>query len=389
MSITAPKGFVAAGGSAGIKASGVPDVAIVATADGRAVPTAGVFTSNLAAAAPVQVSRAHLQSTGGKAAGVILTSGNANAATGVSGREAALALCGALAEGVGASTEEILICQTGLIGIPFPTTVAVPLVPGIVSSRAGDREASVAAARAIMTTDTVPKEVLIHGAGFTVGGMAKGAAMLAPNMATMLALCTTDAAVDTAMLQTALQAAVNTSFNVMSVDGCTSTNDTVLVMASGLGATPTLDALTAALSEACLSLSQQMVDDAEGATKVSHVRVIGAESDAAAHQAARKVADSMLVQCSLNGEDPYWGRIVSELGSAGVSFEIDQVTVAYGGTLVCVGGVAVSHDEGAVAAHMGGRHIEIVCDLGLGGGSGAVLGTDLGYGYIDENRTTS
>jgi len=389
MSVTAAKGFVAAGGSAGIKASGVPDVAIVATTDGRAVPTAGVFTSNLAAAAPVQVSRAHLQSTGGKAAGVILTSGNANAATGVPGREAALALCGALADGIGVTTEEILICQTGLIGIPFPTTVAVPNVPGIVSGRAGDRDAAAAAARAIMTTDTVPKEVLVQGAGFTVGGMAKGAAMLAPNMATMLALCTTDAAVDAATLRLALRAAVDASFNVMSVDGCTSTNDTVLVMASGAGATPTLDALTAALSEACLSLSEQMVNDAEGATKVSHVRVIGAESDGAAHQAARKVADSQLVQCSLNGEDPYWGRVVSELGSAGVAFDIDKVTVAYGGTLVCVGGVAATHDEAAVKAHMKGRHIELVCDLGLGGGSGAVLSTDLGYGYIDENRTTS
>ena len=132
-----------------------------------------------------------------------------------------------------------------------------------------------------------------------------------------------------------------------------------------------------------------MVDDAEGATKVSHVRVTGAESDAAAHVAARKVADSMLVQCSLNGEDPYWGRVVSELGSAGVAFDIDRVSVAYGGVVVCAGGVAVAHDAAAVAAHMAGRHVEITCDLGLGSGSAAVLGTDLGYGYIDENRTTS
>jgi glutamate N-acetyltransferase/amino-acid N-acetyltransferase len=144
-----------------------------------------------------------------------------------------------------------------------------------------------------------------------------------------------------------------------------------------------------ALGEACFSLAEQMVDDAEGATKVSHVRVVGAESDTAAHAAARQVADSMLVQCSLNGEDPYWGRVVSELGSAGVAFDIDRVSVAYGGVVVCAAGVAVGHDAAAVAAHMGGRHIEIVCDLGLGHGSAAVLGTDLGYGYIDENRTTS
>jgi glutamate N-acetyltransferase / amino-acid N-acetyltransferase len=175
----------------------------------------------------------------------------------------------------------------------------------------------------------------------------------------------------------------------MTVDGCTSTNDTVLVLASGRGATPSPADLTAALTAVCTALAEQMVDDAEGATKVSHVRVTGAESDAAAHAAARKVADSMLVQCSLNGEDPYWGRVVSELGSAGVGFDLDSVSVAYGGVVVCAGGVAAAHDGAAVAAHLAGRHIELTCDLGLGHGSAAVLGTDLGYGYIDENRTTS
>jgi glutamate N-acetyltransferase/amino-acid N-acetyltransferase len=240
-----------------------------------------------------------------------------------------------------------------------------------------------------MTTDTVPKTALARGGGFTVGAMAKGAAMLAPNMATMLALCTTDADVEPDVLRTALRAAVDVSFNVMTVDGCTSTNDTVLVLASGRAAAPSLASLTAALSEVCMSLSAQMVDDAEGATKVSHILVAGAASDAAAHIAARRVADSMLVQCSLNGEDPYWGRVVSELGSAGVAFDIDRVSVAYGGVVVCAGGVEVAHDAGVVKAHMAGRRIEIQCDLGLGSGTAAVLGTDLGYGYIDENRTTS
>jgi glutamate N-acetyltransferase/amino-acid N-acetyltransferase len=175
----------------------------------------------------------------------------------------------------------------------------------------------------------------------------------------------------------------------MTVDGCTSTNDTVLVLASGLGTAPDAAALTAALTEACQSLTEQMVADAEGATKVAHIKVVGAESDTAAHTAARKVADSLLVQCSLNGEDPYWGRVVSELGSAGVAFDMEKVSVAYGGIVVCDGGVAVEHDSAAVAAHMAGRHIELTSDLGLGTGQGVVLGTDLGYGYIDENRTTS
>jgi glutamate N-acetyltransferase / amino-acid N-acetyltransferase len=389
VSVTGPEGFSAAGGSAGIKAGGVPDVAIVVTEDGGAVPAAGVFTSNLAAAAPVLVSRAHLLATGGHAAGVILTSGNANAATGEPGRDAAFRLCDAVAKGIEADSSEILVCQTGLIGIPFPITAAEPHLAGIVAARRTDAESGAAAARAIMTTDTKPKTALVRAEGFTVGAMAKGAAMLAPNMATMLALCTTDAAVNPARLQAALRAAVEVSFNVMTVDGCTSTNDTVLVLASGRAASPSLTSLTAALAEACTSLAEQMVDDAEGATKVSHVRVTGAETNAAAHVAARKVADSMLVQCSLNGEDPYWGRVVSELGSAGVAFDIDKVSVAYGGVVVCAGGVAAAHDAAALTAHMSGRHIELACDLGLGKGSAAVLGTDLGYGYIDENRTTS
>jgi glutamate N-acetyltransferase / amino-acid N-acetyltransferase len=389
MSVTAPEGFVAAGGSAGIKAAGAPDVAVVTTDDGQAVPAAGVFTSNLAAAAPVQISRVHLEATGGQAAGVILTSGNANAATGEQGRDDASRLCDAVAEGIDAQRNEILVCQTGLIGIPFPMEAVAPQLAGIVGARRGNAESAAAAARAIMTTDTVPKTALVHGAGFTVGAMAKGAAMLAPNMATMLALCTTDAIVAPELLRTALRAAVDASFNVMTVDGCTSTNDTVLVLASGRSAQPSLASLTAALSEVCLSLSEQMADDSEGTTKVVHIRVVGAESDGAAHVAARKVADSMLVQCSLNGEDPYWGRVVSELGSAGVGFDIDKVSVAYGETVVCAGGVAATHDAAGVKAHLAGRHIELTCDLGLGSGSAAVLGTDLGYGYIDENRTTS
>jgi glutamate N-acetyltransferase/amino-acid N-acetyltransferase len=389
VSVTAAQGFVAAGGAAGIKAGGAADVAIVVTEDGRPVSAAGVFTANLAAAAPVQVSRANLAATGGQAAGVILTSGNANAATGEAGRVTAQRLCAEVAHGVGATREQILVCQTGLIGIPFPVDLVVPEIANIVSARNGEPAAADAAARAIMTTDTVPKQAVVHGDGFVVGGMAKGAAMLAPNMATMLAVCTTDAGVDAATLQKALSEAVDHSFNAISVDGCTSTNDTVLVLASGRAAAPPAGALAAALTEVCDSLARQMVADAEGATKIAHVCVRGAESDGAAHRAARKVAESMLVQCSLFGADPYWGRIVSELGSAGTPFDIDRVSVAYGGVVVCAGGVAAAHDADAVSAHMAGRHIQIDCDLGLGSGQAVVLGTDLSYGYIDENRTTS
>ena len=394
MSVTAAEGFVAAGGSVGIKAGGAADLAVVATDDGRPVPAAGVFTANLATAAPVQVSRAHLAATGGTAAGVVLTSGNANAATGQPGLEAARRLCQLVGDGVGAPADQVLVCQTGLIGIPFPLAQVQPRVAAVVATRATGEAAGVAAAEAIMTTDTVRKEAVatggtLDGGRFTVGGMAKGAAMLAPNMATMLAVLTTDAAADPAVLGDLLRAAMPGSFNAMTVDGCTSTNDTVLLLASGRAGAVDAEALGAAVTDVCASLAAQMVADAEGATKVAHVKVSGATSDADAHQAARKVADSLLVKCSLNGADPYWGRVVSELGSAGVAFDPDRVAVAYGGVAVCVGGVAAAHDGAAVDAHMAGRHVMIDCDLGLGDGTAVVLTTDLGYGYIDENRTTS
>jgi glutamate N-acetyltransferase/amino-acid N-acetyltransferase len=208
-------------------------------------------------------------------------------------------------------------------------------------------------------------------------------------MATMLALLTTDARVEAPALKAALTAAVGPSFNSLTVDGCTSTNDTVLVLASGLAGPAGPGALESALAEACASLAEQMAADAEGATKVVRIRLTGAASDGEAHRAARRVADSLLVKCSLNGEDPYWGRVVSELATAGVGFDPDLVSIAYGGVTVCRSGVAAEHDGAAVGSHLSGRHIDLHCDLGLGEGSGAVLTTDLGPGYIDENRTTS
>ncbi len=389
MSITAPQGFTASGVACGIKASGALDLSLVAVDDAVAVPAAGVFTSNRGAAAPVQVSRAHLAATGGRAAAVVLSSGNANAATGAEGKAHAERMCALVGHGMGVSTDVVLVCQTGLIGIPLPMAVVESGIPDLLAGRGADGDAAQRAARAIMTTDTTCKEVTVHGPGFMVGGMAKGAAMLAPNMATMLAVLTTDALCEPAVLAEALAQAVGSSFNAMTVDGCTSTNDTVLVLASGRAAPASGAVLAAELTEACGTLAQMMVGDAEGATKVSHVVVTGAASADEAHRAARRVADSLLVKCSLNGEDPYWGRVVSEIGSVAEHFDIDKVEVSYGGVVVCRQGVAVAHDAAAVADHMAGRSIEIRCDLGVGASSSAVLGTDLGYGYIDENRTTS
>ena len=387
MSVTGPAGFRAGGMAIGIKPGGVPDLAMVATEDGRPVAAAGVFTSNLAAAAPVQVSRSHLSSTGGRAAAVVINSGNANAATGEQGRQDALLMARLTAAGVGCEPEEVLVCSTGLIGFYLPTATleaGIPKLTGDLHSDGGEL-----AARAMMTTDTRMKTTLVAGNGFQVGGIAKGAAMLAPNMATMLAVVTTDADVAADQLQSALRIAVARSFNEMTLDGATSTNDTVLALASGrAGAVDSADILVAQ-TEASESLSTQMAADAEGGTRVAVIRVTGARSDDEAAVGARKVAESQLVQCSLHGGDPYWGRIVSELGSAGIGFEIDKVSVAYGGIVVCRGGVAAEHVASAVNAHLQGLNVEVTADLGLGQGSGRIVTRDLSAAYIAENERTS
>jgi glutamate N-acetyltransferase/amino-acid N-acetyltransferase len=388
MSVTAAAGFVAAGIHCGVKADPAAlDLSLVATDDSVAVPAAAVFTVNLAPAAPVEVSRAHLSATGGRASAVLLNSGNANAATGPAGREHAERTTALVAAGLGCSPEDVLVCSTGLIGIPLPVDRVAAGVPPLVAARTVD--GGDLAARAILTTDTVAKQVVVARTGFTIGGMAKGAAMLAPDMATMLAVLTTDAAVGPADLRAALAVAVDQSFNALTVDGACSTNDTVIVLASGRGDQPRGTLFRDALAEACAGLAAQMAGDAEGATKVVTVRVTGAATPEDARRAARKVAESQLVKCSWYGGDPYWGRIVSELGSAGVAFDADLVSVAYGGVVVCAGGVAAAHDAAAVAAHMGGTDLEIVADLGVGGAEAAVLTNDLTPGYIDENMRTS
>ena len=392
MSVTGPAGFLAAGAACGIKDSGAPDIAVVCSETHQPVPAAAVFTSNKAKAAPVLVSRRHLNETGGMAAAVVVSSGNANAQTGKPGVAAAERMCELAADGIGCEPAAVLVCQTGLIGVRFPVDRVESLesgIPNLVRQLAPGPEAAEKAARAIMTTDTFCKQVLIDRPGFSVGGIAKGAAMLAPHMATMLAVLTTDARVDPAALRAALRVGVTESFNEMTVDGCCSTNDTVVVLSSGRAkAVPEAD-LRDALVEACAALAEMMVTDAEGATKVARILVKGAASDTDARRAARQVASSLLVKCSLNGADPYWGRVVSELGSAGVEFDPDSVSVAYGGVRVCAGGVAVPHDEAAVFRHLAGGSVEIECDLDLGAGSASVLTCDLGHGYIDENRATS
>lgn len=389
MSIVAPAGFTAGGVACGIKGSGRLDLSLVAVAGGASVAAAGVFTQNLVAAAPVVVSRRHLVATGGRAAAVVLSSGNANAATGERGEADAETMCALVARELGCPQEAVLVCSTGLIGLPLPMDAVAAGVPRVVAGRGGGPGHGIAAAEAIMTTDTHRKETVVCGDGFVVGGMAKGAAMLAPNMATMLAVLTTDAAVDPQDLDRVLRAGVADSFNAVTVDGCTSTNDTVLILASGRAGPPDGDGFAAAVAAACEDLATQMVGDAEGHTKVVRVCVTGAASDGEARQAARKVAESQLAKCSWFGGDPYWGRVASDLGTAGVKLDPAELTIAYGGTMVSRGCVGIGHDAAAVAEHMAGEHLELHCDLGVGNGQAGVLTNDLAPGYIDENKGTS
>ncbi len=395
MSVTAPAGFEAAGIACGIKDGSAPDLALVATTDRRPVTTAGVFTTNLATAAPVQISREHLRD--GRAAAVVLNSGNANAATGEQGRRDARRMCELTAAELGCETAGVLVCSTGLIGVQLPMDPIDAGIPKLAGSLGADVGAAGAAADAILTTDTVRKEtvVAVPGHDAVIGGMAKGAAMLAPAMATMLAVLTTDAAVEPRALGDALRHAVDDSFNALIVDGCTSTNDTVLVLANGIADppveahSPTFPGFVDALTAACTDLAAQMAADAEGATKRARVTVRGAGSTGDARLAARAVASSQLVQCSLNGGDPYWGRILSEVGASGAVFDPERVDLAYNGVVVCRDGIAADHDDAELARVMAGPEIDITCDLHQGAGHARVLCTDLSHAYIDENRRTS
>jgi len=388
VSVTWPRGFVAAGMASGIKPGGAADLALVA-AVGGAVPAAAMFTTNKACAAPVTLSRCHLAATRGRAAAVVLNSGCANAVTGHEGLVAAKKMAAAVAVPLGVATNEVLTCSTGLIGEALPIGAIEAAAPQLVARRGGGPEDATAAATAILTTDTHPKQVRCEVGALRVGGMAKGAGMIGPQMATMLAVLTTDAEVSPEVLRSVLHVAVDRSFNALIIDGCTSTNDTVIALASGEAGEVGAAELATTLGRACADLAEQLAEDAEGATRVAEVRVVGAADDEDARRAARAVAGSLLVKVSLFGADPYWGRIVSELGASGATLDVDRVRVAYGATTVVDHGVEVTHDRAAVASHLAGRHVEISCDLGLGDGRASVLTTDLGHRYIDENMRTS
>ncbi|MDT0494224.1 bifunctional glutamate N-acetyltransferase/amino-acid acetyltransferase ArgJ [Streptomyces sp. NPDC012600] len=383
MSVTAAQGFSAAGIAAGIKESGSPDLALVVNHGPRRA-AAGVFTSNRVKAAPVLWSEQVLK--GGEVTAVVLNSGGANACTGPKGFQDTHATAEKVAEVLeGHSAGEVAVASTGLIGIPLPMD---KLLPGIEQAAAALSEhGGEKAAIAIKTTDTVHKTAVAGGEGWTVGGMAKGAGMLAPGLATMLVVLTTDADVPAPQLDAALRDATRTTFDRVDSDGCMSTNDTVLLLASGAcGITPEQDAFAEAVRAVCDDLARQLIGDAEGSSKDIRIEVINAATEDDAVEVGRSIARNNLLKCAIHGEDPNWGRVLSAIGTTRAAFEPDQLNVAINDVWVCKNG-GVGEDRDLV--DMRYREVRITADLAAGTESAVIWANDLTAEYVHENSAYS
>ena len=390
MSVTAAQGFRAAGTAAGLKSTGKPDVALVVN-DGPLDVAAAVFTSNRVVAAPVTWSRQVVAD--GRASAVVLNSGGANACTGPEGFLDTHRTAEHTADALGISAGDTIVCSTGLIGVRLPMDKLLPGVDAAVTALSTDGGTD--AAHAIMTTDTVAKTAVVTvetaTGTWTVGGMAKGAGMLAPGLATMLSVITTDAAVDATTADAALRAATTATFDRVDSDGCMSTNDTVVLLASGAsGQTPTLDELAAAVTEVSASLSRQLVADAEGASHDIAVEVVGAHSEDAAVAVARAVTRSNLFKAAAFGNDPNWGRVLSAVGTVPesvASFDATTLDVSINGVQVCrAGGVGEDRDLVDLAAQ---REVRVLVDLHAGDATATVWTNDLTHDYVHENSAYS
>lgn len=383
--VTAPKGFRAASFTAGIKASGKPDMALVVN-DGPAKTAAAVFTRNRVQAAPVTVTRDHVAD--GAITAVLLNSGNANACNGKPGLDDCLESCDALATALGVPVTDIAVCSTGLIGDRLPMGAVLGGIGPLVKSLADGQDAATGAATAIMTTDLVAKEAVAHGEGFTVGAMGKGVGMISPSMATMLGVITTDADVTPEMAHAAIAQAAEMTFNRLDIDGSTSTNDTVLIMASGAsGVRPGQDEFDRAVLEVCDSIARQMQSDAEGVTKRVAITVRGTGGEEQALTAARIIGRDNLFKCAMFGSDPNWGRVLAAVGVAPVDMDPERITVSFNGHVVCrdTGGT-----PDARAVDLSGPDIEVDVDLGTGDEASATIRTtDLSHDYVHINSAYS
>jgi glutamate N-acetyltransferase/amino-acid N-acetyltransferase len=380
--VTAPAGFSAAGVAAGLKSSGAVDVALVVNT-GPIAAAAAVFTTNRIEAAPVTWSRQ--VTADGEVRAVVLNSGGANACTGAPGFQDTHATAEHLASLLGLGAGDVAVCSTGLIGDRLPMDKLLAGVDAAAAALA--THGGSLAAQAIMTTDSVSKQAAVTGGGFTVGGMAKGAGMLAPGLATMLVVVTTDAVADAATLDAVLRDATRVSFDRIDSDGCMSTNDTVLLLASGSsGTTPSMDALQAAVTEVCSSLARQLIGDAEGASHDIRIDIVNAASEADGLDAARSIARSNLFKCAVFGEDPNWGRVLSAIGTTQAAFEPQEVDVAINGVKVCIGG-AIGEDRTGV--DMKPREVTVHVDLHAGNESVTVWTNDLTVAYVHENSAYS
>lgn len=407
--VTAPKGFKAAGYTAGFKPSGLPDLAIVLSENHEPVTTAALFTKNLVRAAPIDISEKNLEESGGKIAAVLLNSGQANAGTGTEGFSDAVATTKFAAEAIGCKPHDVFLCSTGVIGKRFDIGLMKSAIPEILAKASNTIPAGSAAANAIMTTDLKLKQVAfqdsVAGTTVTVGGMCKGSGMIHPNMATMLGVVTCDADVELGLWHKMLTRAVDRSFNAITVDGDTSTNDVVCAMCSGAVGisitkenSPEAVAVEDLLTKTCIHLAKSIARDGEGATVLLEVKVSGADTEEGARAIAKSIASSSLTKAAIFGRDPNWGRIAAAAGMANAEFDVGKLEISMGEHLLMKDGNPVPFDATAASMYMKRKseaaaedymteHDTVVISVrvGNGQGSGVAWGCDLSYKYVEIN----